>query len=213
MNRKSAPILAIDRLRINIDGKGVRTLVCMYGCPLRCKYCLNPHTWNLTEKPKFYTPMELYDKVKIDNLYFQTSDGGITFGGGEPLLNAEFISEFIKIAPKEWKINLETSLNVPLDNLKLCIDDISNFIVDIKSLYEKIYKLYTGGELEQAEQNLRYLMDHIDRKRVTVRVPHILDYTIPQDVAKTIYKLNEYGVVFIDEFKYKIKGSDNKYDE
>ncbi|MGN1048839.1 MAG: 4Fe-4S cluster-binding domain-containing protein, partial [Eubacteriales bacterium] len=74
------PLLAvsgIDRLRMGIDGNGIRTLVVTAGCPLRCRYCLNPHTWNGRAFLDSFSAEELYDRVKIDNLYFLTTGGGI----------------------------------------------------------------------------------------------------------------------------------------
>ena len=88
-----APIFAISRLRMGTDGKGVTTLVTFMGCPLKCRYCLNPKCHKpiyedsgkqLCKGVMMLTPRELYDLVKIDNIYFQTTGGGICFGGGEP---------------------------------------------------------------------------------------------------------------------------------
>lgn len=85
-----AQIFAVSRHRLVIDGEGVTTLVTFNGCPLRCKYCLNKTSWDAA-KGRFYTPEELYEIVKIDQLYFLATKGGVTFGGGEPLLQVDFI--------------------------------------------------------------------------------------------------------------------------
>lgn len=95
IEEKTVEIYGISRLRPTTDGKGIRTLICTYGCPLKCKYCINPLSWNGKGKPKTYTLEGLYDAVKLDRLYWQATDGGITFGGGEPLLQAQRIREFI----------------------------------------------------------------------------------------------------------------------
>lgn len=93
------PIFAIDRLRMGTDGPGITTLVCFMGCPLKCAYCLNERCHepiyeneHVRLKPwvKMLTPQELYDRVKIDNLYFQATGGGICFGGGEPTLYKDY---------------------------------------------------------------------------------------------------------------------------
>ena len=83
-DKKTADIFAIIRHRIPTDGDGVTTLVGLKGCPLACKYCLNPQCG--TAKSERLTADELYEKVRIDDLYFIATGGGITFGGGEPLL-------------------------------------------------------------------------------------------------------------------------------
>ena len=111
-NNSSAMISSIGRHRFEVDGSGVRTLILFSGCPLRCKYCINPHTWNGLHKSRTFTPARLVEIVSVDSIYFQATNGGITFGGGEPLLNPDFISEFIDIAPSSWNYVVETSLAV-----------------------------------------------------------------------------------------------------
>ena len=85
---KTAPLICIDRHRLTIDGEGVTTLVAFHGCPLHCKYCLNPQC---LEADGVWQEMDtelLMMNVEMDNLYFLATGGGICFGGGEPLLRA-----------------------------------------------------------------------------------------------------------------------------
>lgn len=89
-----ARIIGISRHRLSTDGDGVTTLVAFHGCPLRCRYCLNPQSLSDGERFRFYTPEELYAETRIDELYFIATNGGVTFGGGEPSLHTHFISEF-----------------------------------------------------------------------------------------------------------------------
>ena len=77
-------------------------MVCFHGCPLRCRYCLNPFSFAENTAYTQMTPLELYQQVQVDELYFLATEGGVTFGGGEPLLRAEFIKEFRRICGKEW---------------------------------------------------------------------------------------------------------------
>ena len=93
-------VSAISRHRFEIDGTGIRTLIVFSGCSLKCKYCINPYTWNEPQKSVSYNAEELLKKIFVDSIYFEATHGGVTFGGGEPLLQAEFIAEFIDIAPK-----------------------------------------------------------------------------------------------------------------
>lgn len=67
---QSAPVVGISRHRLTTDGEGVTTLVVFHGCPLRCKYCLNPHTLSPETIQPVYDTQLLYDEVKIDELYF-----------------------------------------------------------------------------------------------------------------------------------------------
>ena len=75
---------------MGIDGEGVTTLVAGAGCPLLCRWCINKKI--LAEAPaENISPSELLERVRIDDLYFQVTGGGVTFGGGESLLHAPFI--------------------------------------------------------------------------------------------------------------------------
>ena len=83
MNR--APLIGISRLRMGTDGHGVTTLVAFHGCPLRCKYCLNPQSLTDDAKVMVKTPEEVMQAIRKDELYYLATNGGVTFGGGEPL--------------------------------------------------------------------------------------------------------------------------------
>ena len=95
-------MIGISRHRLAIDGEGVTTLVAFHGCPLRCKYCLNPQSLSKDTQCIERTVEELIDEVRIDQLYFLATGGGITFGGGEPLLNYVYIKAFCRQCSKEW---------------------------------------------------------------------------------------------------------------
>ena len=115
------PILGVNRHRLLIDGEGVTTLVAFHGCPLHCKYCLNPQSLSDDFDFPLYSCEQLYERVKVDELYFLATRGGITFGGGEPCLRSEFISRFRELCGKEWRITVETSLNVPRKHLEILL--------------------------------------------------------------------------------------------
>ena len=111
---EAVPFIGIDRHRLGVDGVGVTTLACFHGCPLRCRYCLNRRCLEPPEGLPRYTPQELYDRVGVDNLYFIATGGGVCFGGGEPLMRVDFLTEFKKICGKGWTLTAETSLQVLL---------------------------------------------------------------------------------------------------
>lgn len=187
------------------DGDGIRSLVVFAGCPLRCKYCINPYTWNGSKTAVAYTPEMLLQKVSVDSVYFQATKGGITFGGGEPLLHPRFISDFIDIAPASWNYIVETSLSVPFENVAALADKIETFVVDIKSMDTNIYRDYTGVELEVALNNLVSLIKLVETDRIIVRVPVIHGYADEKSQALSIKKLNNLGITQIDSFTYKTK--------
>ena len=136
------PVFGISRHRMGTDGKGVTTLVAFMGCPLHCKYCLNDECHSaiyeeygsLRKGVQMLSPKRLYDIVKKDNIYFQTTGGGICFGGGEPTMNANFIIEFAKLIPDGWKLTLETSLQCTCKTIKSLAPYVDEWIIDIKDM-------------------------------------------------------------------------------
>ena len=200
----TARIFGISRHRLTTDGEGVTTLVAFTGCPLRCKYCLNKQSWE-QEKGRLYTPELLFEEVKIDQLYFLATHGGVTFGGGEPLQQVEFIKQFRELCGPQWQLLAETSLNVPFENIQAMDAVLDGFIVDIKDMSPEIYKAYTGKENDLVISNLQWLLQHGDPKRVKVRVPHIPEFNTDADVAHSLERLKSMGVVGFDEFRYVIK--------
>ena len=199
-----AKIFGISRHRLTTDGEGVTTLVAFSGCPLRCKYCLNKASWD-EDRGRDYTPELLFEEVKIDQLYFLATHGGVTFGGGEPLLQVEFIKEFRELCGAQWQLLAETSLNVPFENIQAMDTVLDGFIVDIKDMNPEIYKAYTGKENDLVISNLQWLLQHGDPKRIMVRVPHIPEFNTDTDVAHSLERLKSMGVVIFDEFQYIIK--------
>ena len=187
------PLLSIARLRMGTDGTGVTTLVAGAGCPLCCRWCINRKL--LRDAPAEYvTASELLDRVKIDDLYFRTTGGGITFGGGESLLHADFIAAFRKICPQEWRIVAETSLAVPAESVKIAAENVSFFLVDCKDMDERIYRSYTGGDAERMKANLRYLIGTVGPERILVRVPHIPEYNTEADQKRSLSELRAMGI-------------------
>lgn len=199
-----ARIFAISRHRLATDGEGVTTLVTFNGCPLRCKYCLNKASWDV-EKGKSYSPEELYEVVKIDQLYFLATKGGVTFGGGEPLLQVDFIKEFRALCGPQWSLVVETSLNVPEENVKVVNEVVDGFIIDVKDMNPVIYKRYAGAGNALSLSNLEWLLRHRDPRKITVRVPHIPDFNTDVDVQRSIAALKSMGLTEIDEFNYIIR--------
>ena len=199
-----ASIFGISRHRLTTDGEGVTTLVAFSGCPLRCKYCLNKASWDMT-KGRDYTPESLYEEVKIDQLYFLATNGGITFGGGEPLLQVDFIKEFRTLCGPQWQILAETSLNVPFEHVQTLDAVLDGYIVDIKDMNPEIYKTYTGKDNALVQANLQWLLRNGDPNRITVRIPHIPEFNTNEDVMQSMERLKAMGVVNFDEFQYIVK--------
>jgi pyruvate formate lyase activating enzyme len=201
----SAPFIGISRNRIATDGVGVTTLAAFWGCPLSCRYCLNQRALENSASAKIYTPEELYKIVIIDQLYFLATGGGVTFGGGEPALYPDFIKEFRACCGEQWNITLETSLNMPLKNVKTLLPVVNSYIVDIKDINSEIYKRYTGKSNRLPISNLKWLVAHGKAGHIRVRVPVIPDYNSEKDTEKTVSALKEMGITEIEVFTYKLQ--------
>lgn len=197
------PILGINRHRLLIDGEGVTTLVAFHGCPLHCKYCLNPQSLSDEFNFPLYSCEQLYEKVKIDELYFLATRGGITFGGGEPCLQSEFIRHFRELCGKEWRITVETSLNVPRKHLEILLSVVDDYIVDVKDTNNVIYQSYTDRSNQQTLENLHWLIEQGKSEQITVRIPLIPQYNTEEDTAHSVDFLKSMGLNNFDVFTYR----------
>ena len=198
----AAPIIGIVRHSINVDGEGVCTLVAFHSCTLKCKYCLNPQSLTEVEKYKKITPEALLERVKVDDLYFQATNGGITFGGGEPMLRTEFIEEFKRICPSNWRISIETALNVEQSFVQRLLDVIDHYYIDIKDINSSIYKSYTGKSNHQVIENLKFLVQQNLADKITIRVPLIPSFNTTDNQEKSIAYLKELGFKNFNRFTY-----------
>ena len=201
----TAPFIAINRHRLTTDGEGVTTLVAFHGCPLHCQYCLNAQCLQVDGVWCRLTPGELYSEVEIDDLYFVATSGGICFGGGEPLLRSDFIKVFAEIMNPEWKLTMETSLNVPLENIKAIASLVQMWYVDIKDMNPDIYKAYGRKENKQVVSNLQWLAANGHADKVIIRLPLIPEYNTDEDRQRSQKELEEMGFTNFDKFNYIVR--------
>jgi len=201
----TAPFIAINRHRLTTDGEGVTTLVGFHGCPLHCEYCLNAQCLQADGVWCRLTPGELYSEVEIDDLYFVATGGGICFGGGEPLLRSDFIKAFAEIMNPEWKLTIETSLNVPLENVKAIASLVQMWYVDIKDMNPDIYKAYGCKENKQVIGNLQWLAANGYADKVIIRLPLIPEYNTDEDRQRSQQQLEEMGFTNFDKFNYIVR--------
>lgn len=202
-----APFIGISRHRIGIDGNGVTTLAAFHGCPLRCRYCLNPQSLENEERCQLLSPEELYQRLAIDNIYFIATGGGVCFGGGEPLLRVDFIKEFRQLCGRDWKLTAETSLNVPTQNVEEAATIIDDFIVDIKDTNPTIYQAYTGRDNAQALANLARLIERVDQSHIIVRIPLIPNHNTAADCDRSEAIVRQMGITQIDRFDYVVRST------
>ena len=205
MNTSNYPkIMGISRHRMGSDGKGVSTLVTFWGCPLHCKYCINDFCHDEKLRCIRISPEKLYERLVVDDIYYRMSQGGIVFGGGEPLLQSEYIGETVKLFPAAWKIRIETSLNVEWRQIELLIPFVNLWIIDIKDMNPIIYKMYTELTNERVTKNLEELSSYATAEKIFIRIPNIPKYNTENDVNRSLELVRKYGKAEI--FTYKLIG-------
>ena len=205
-----APLIAICRHRLATDGQGVTTLVAFHGCPLSCRYCLNPQCTAADGVWQRMDAEEILQAVAVDDLYFQATGGGVTFGGGEPLLHSDTIVDFCQRRPPQWNITVETSLNVPTDQLAKVAPYVGHYLVDVKDMAPDIYRRYTLRDNCQVAVNLQWLADHVGPQHVTVRLPRIPGYNTPADIAASRRRLEALGYGHFNVFDYIVPETEKK---
>lgn len=134
-----------------VDGPGIRVVVFMQGCALRCLYCHNPDTWSdKGENIKEFTPEELVNKISRFRSYFERSGGGVTFSGGDPLRQPDFLKEVLMLC-KEQGIHttLDTS-GVGYGNYEEILKYTDLVLFDVKHLTKEGYKDMTGVAIEES---------------------------------------------------------------
>jgi len=142
-----------------LDGPGIRFVVFMQGCPLRCQFCHNPDTWEVNAGTK-YTVEELVNEIVKYKSYMEFSGGGVTFTGGEPLLQAEFILEVVKEIKKMGiSVALDTSGFVWNRHVEEVLEYTDLVLLDIKNFDPLVYKTVTGVSLSPTLKFLEYLKE------------------------------------------------------
>lgn len=144
-----------------VDGPGIRVVVFLQGCKLRCVYCHNPETWSF-ENGKEITPEELVSQIYKYKPYF-SSGGGVTFSGGEPLLQPDFLLEALKLCKK---MGIHTCLDTSgtgTEKNKEILEYVDLVILDIKASQKNKYKEITGGNLDELD-NFIDLCNEMNKK-------------------------------------------------
>lgn len=138
-----------------VDGPGVRFVVFFQGCPLRCAYCHNPETWEL-EGGKTYGVSEIMKQVQKYRSYYR--EGGLTASGGEPLMQADFLTELFAACRREGvHTALDTAGSVWNSDVERAIGSTDLVLLDIKFTNEPDYEKYTGGSYQTTLEFLKRL--------------------------------------------------------
>jgi pyruvate formate lyase activating enzyme len=191
---KSGIVFDIKKFAVH-DGPGIRTSVFLKGCPLKCIWCHNPesrapeciktpgHTrignLRFTDEKSIGKEMsadEVINEVLKDKIFYEESGGGITFSGGEPFYQLEFLKELLHNA-KENNLHttVDTSGYVNRAYLEKTISDIDLFLYDIKLIDNTVHKKFTGVSNDLILDNLRFLLEQ--NANVIIRIPIISGIT------------------------------------
>lgn len=203
-----------------VDGPGIRFVVFMQGCKLRCAYCHNPDTWECGAGEET-SAEELVNKIRKYKNYFKSSGGGVTFSGGEPLLQPEFLLKCLKLCK-------ENDIHTTLDTAGIGFGDYEEILkyvdlvmFDIKHIKEEGYKKLVGGDIGKSLEFLKICQEM--NKKLWIRqvvVPGITDskeYLVELkkviDDIKNVEKIEllPYHVLGVNKYeglsiKYRLEG-------
>jgi pyruvate formate lyase activating enzyme len=201
-----------------VDGPGIRFVVFMQGCPLRCQFCHNPDTWEVTKGTE-YTLEQLSEEILKYKSYMEFSGGGVTFTGGEPLLQAEFILKVCKLLKKQGiSIAIDTSGFIWNEEVKEVLEYTDLVLLDIKNYDPLVYKTLTGVSLAPTLKFLDYLKEMNIKTWIRyVLVPELTDnldsvrqLSAHLDNYPNVTKIELLGFHKMGEYKWKELGLDYK---
>ena len=156
-----------------LDGPGVRFVIFAQGCPLRCKCCHNPDTWDM-EGGKLYTPEALVTRILRFREYFG-EDGGVTVSGGEPLLQAEFVTSLFKLCHREGVHTcLDTSGCILTPAVKTLLAHTDRVLLDMKYTTEFDYRAYVGCGIAAPMA----FLDHLEAEGIPTTLRQVIIPTV-----------------------------------
>lgn len=162
----------------SVDGPGVRFVVFMQGCKMRCKYCHNPETWSMKDGTE-YTPKELFDKAWKYRMYWgkNLEKGGVTVSGGEPLLQIEFVTGFFKLLKEKGVHTAIDTAGQPFSKTPEFLkkfDELLKYtdlvLLDLKEFDREKHKNLTGVDNQNIFEMAQYLSD----KGIAMWIRHVL---------------------------------------
>ena len=194
-----------------VDGPGIRTVVFMQGCKLRCAYCHNPDTWKLNEG-KEVTPDELIKKILRFKPYFEKSGGGVTFSGGDPLIQHEFLLEMLKRCKENGIHTTIDTAGYGNGNYDEILKYTDLVLLDIKHIDDEGYINLTGKNTDGINEFLKAL----NKSNAKVWVRHVVvpGYTDSKESMKKIANIINSKVSNVEKVEllpYHLLGV-NKYE-
>ena len=182
-----------------VDGPGIRFVVFMQGCRMRCEFCHNPDTWNIgTGTP--YTAQEMFDKA-IDYKEYWGDKGGITVSGGEPMLHIDFLIDFFKLAKEHGVHTTLDTCGQPFtkdEPFYSRFDELMQYtdlvLMDIKHIDSDFHRKYTG----HPNENILAMAKDLSERGIPMWIRHVLvpgrsDFN--QDLEKLSRFIDQLGSV------------------
>ena len=172
-----------------VDGPGIRFVVFLQGCNMRCRYCHNPDTWSTIEN-HIYDIEDIITKVRKSRQYLERSGGGVTFSGGDPLVQIDSLIEICKILKKDGiHIAIDTSGDFDVDDkLEELCKYVDLFLLDIKHVDSEMHKWLTAREDVKARAFANYVCN-VAKVPTWTRIVYIPGIT---DVKDYVPRLKEY---------------------
>jgi len=162
-----------------LDGPGVRFVIFTQGCPLRCKCCHNPDTWDF-DGGKLYTPEELVSRALRFREYFG-EDGGVTVSGGEPLIQAEFVASLFELCHKNGlNTCLDTSGCILTNEVKRLLSHTDRVLLDIKYTTEADYRASVGCGMSAPMA----FLDYLDNEKIPTTLRQVIIPTVNDSEAQ-----------------------------
>lgn len=195
-----------------VDGPGIRTVVFIQGCKLRCAYCHNPDTWNLNSGIEV-TPEEVIKKILRFKPYFSCSGGGVTFSGGDPLVQPEFLLEMLKLCKANGIHTAIDTAGYGDGNYDEILKYTDLVLLDIKHINSDGYVVLTGRDTK----DVNTFLEALRRSKTRVWVRHVVvpGYTDTEDHMKKIAEIITNEVPNVDKIEllpYHVLGV-NKYEK
>lgn len=168
-----------------VDGPGIRYVVFMQGCNLRCRFCHNVDT-TIMDENKLYTSSELVKKILNAKEYFEFSGGGVTFSGGEPLIQIDFLTQVCqKLKENNIHIAIDTAGNFNVnDKMIKLLNYVDLVLLDIKHIDSNMHYKMTGVHNEKILEFARYLSSI--GKKMWIRIVYMPGFT---DINKEKLKM------------------------
>ena len=175
------------------DGPGIRTTVFFKGCTMECQWCHNPESKNfgieefvVKDRVKKSTKHEIVgyemtidevmEKIEKDRVFYDESNGGVTFSGGEPLVQINFLLELLKVCKKSNIYTVvDTSGEASWKDFEKILNYVDLFLYDLKIIDNELHKKYTGVPNKRVLKNLNQLIE--ERSNIELRIPLIPNIT------------------------------------